>query len=138
MDQVLSSMGKEDMDTIEKTFRPMIKNHYMNHIDYNVFNSIQDTGNQKTEERYSFLQEKVADSIVDNVTTILITYIILFSSDFCTLEDRRAVERTQVHVTLYYGFRRLIYFRIITWGYFTVVYTVQAAATRLATIWLTH
>ena len=51
------------MDTIEKMFKPMIQKHYMNHIDYNVFNSIQDPGNQKTEERYSFLQGKVADSV---------------------------------------------------------------------------
>ena len=51
------------MDIIEKMFKPMIQNHFMNHIDYNVFNSIQDPGNKKTEERYSFLQGKVADSV---------------------------------------------------------------------------
>jgi len=97
VDQVMSSMGIDDMEVIKKMFKPMIETHSMNHIDYKVFNSIQDPGNKKTEERYSFLQGKVADTILDNITTILMTYIILFSSDFCSLEDRRTVERTQHH-----------------------------------------
>ena len=89
----------------------------MNHIDYKVFNSIQDPAAKKIEERYSSLQGMVADSVIiiflleyfqiflqsyfwfqilDNITTILMTYVILFSSDFCSLEDRKEVERTQV------------------------------------------
>eukprot|EP00092_Neocalanus_flemingeri_P045881 GFUD01051470.1.p1 GENE.GFUD01051470.1~~GFUD01051470.1.p1 ORF type:complete len:682 (-),score=136.96 GFUD01051470.1:677-2722(-) len=97
VDQVLSSMGIDDMEIIKKMFKPLIQSHSMNHIDYRIFNSIQDPGNKKTEERYSFLQGKVADAIMDNITTILMTYIILFSSDFCSLEDRKRVERTQHH-----------------------------------------
>jgi len=97
VDQVMSSMGMEDMETIKKTFKALIENHPMNHIDYKVFNSIQDPAAKKIEEHYSFLQGKVADAILDNITSILMTYIILFSSDFCSLENRRMVEKTQHH-----------------------------------------
>ena len=51
------------METIKKKFRPLIQTHTMNHIDYKVFNSIQDPAAKKTEEQYSFLQGKVADSV---------------------------------------------------------------------------
>eukprot|EP00092_Neocalanus_flemingeri_P038652 GFUD01042082.1.p1 GENE.GFUD01042082.1~~GFUD01042082.1.p1 ORF type:complete len:642 (+),score=140.44 GFUD01042082.1:118-2043(+) len=97
VDQLLSSMGIDDMGIIKQMFKPLIQTHSMNHIDYKVFNSIQDPANKKTEERNSFLQGEVADAILDNITTILMTYIILFSSDFCVLEDRKAVEKTQHH-----------------------------------------
>ena len=53
----------EDMETIKKMFRPLIQTHTMNHIDYKVFNSIQDPAAKKIEEQYSFLQGKVADSV---------------------------------------------------------------------------
>eukprot|EP00091_Calanus_sinicus_P002423 TRINITY_DN12462_c0_g1_i1.p1 TRINITY_DN12462_c0_g1~~TRINITY_DN12462_c0_g1_i1.p1 ORF type:complete len:141 (-),score=32.74 TRINITY_DN12462_c0_g1_i1:88-510(-) len=78
VDQIMSSMGKEDMETIKKLFKPLIQTHTMNHIDYKVFNSIQDPAAKKTEEWYSFLQAKVADAILDNTTAILMTYIIFF------------------------------------------------------------
>ena len=52
------------MEIVKKMFKPLIQTHSMNHIDYKVFNSIQDPGNKKTEERYSFLQGKVADSVI--------------------------------------------------------------------------
>ena len=78
VDQVMSSMGVglflfcffhfikcgillEDMETIKILFKPLIQTHKMNHIDYLVFNSIQDPATKKTEEWYSFLQGKVAD-----------------------------------------------------------------------------
>jgi hypothetical protein len=44
-------------------FRPLIQTQTMNHIDYKVFNSIQDPAAKKIEEQYSFLQGKVADSV---------------------------------------------------------------------------
>ena len=52
------------METIKILFKPLIQTHKMNHIDYLVFNSIQDPATKKTEEWYSFLQGKVADSVI--------------------------------------------------------------------------
>jgi len=95
MDQVMSSMGEGDLDLLNTMFKPMLNTHRMNHIEYRVFNSIQDPAAKKIEERYSFLQGKVADAILSNIISILITYIILFSSDFCSLQNRKKVEKTQ-------------------------------------------
>jgi len=72
VDQVFSSMGIDDTDIIKNMFKPLIQNHSMNHIDYEVFNSIQDPGNKKTEERYSFLQEKVADAVNSMIISLKI------------------------------------------------------------------
>ena len=52
------------METIKKMFRPLIQSHTMNHINYKVFNSIQDPAAKKIDEQYSFLQGKVADSVI--------------------------------------------------------------------------
>lgn len=95
VDQVLISMGIDDLQTIKTMFTPLLKENDMKHIDYKTFNSIQAVANPATESRYNFLQTKVADIITDDITTILVTYIILFSVDFCPLLDRRRVERTQ-------------------------------------------
>jgi len=95
VDQVLISMGIDDLETIKTMFTPLLKENSMKHIDYKTFNSIQAVANPAVESRYNFLQTKVADLITDDITTILITYIILFSVDFCTLMDRRMVEQTQ-------------------------------------------
>jgi hypothetical protein len=95
VDQVLISMGIDDMETIRTMFSPLLKENSMKHIDYSTFNSIQVISNPTTEARYSFLQNKVADTISDDVCNILITYIILFSSDFCVLSDRHTVDHTQ-------------------------------------------
>jgi len=95
VDQVLISMGIDDMKTIKTMFTPLLKENSMKHIDYKTFNSIQAIANPATEARYNYLQCKVADSIPDDVCIILITYIILFSTDFCLLSDRSNVERTQ-------------------------------------------
>ena len=97
-------------------FTPLLKENSMKHIDYKTFNSIQAVANPATETRYNFLQTKVADivrdifnndeksgclfQITDDITTILVTYIILFSVDFCPLLDRRRVERTQVNLLI--------------------------------------
>merc|ERR1719350_1330766 len=95
VDQVLISMGIDDMKTIKTMFTPLLKENSMKHIDYKTFNSIQAIANPATEARYNYLQCKVADSIPDDVCIILVTYIILFSTDFCLLSDRSLVERTQ-------------------------------------------
>ena len=60
------------METIKKLFKPLIQTHTMNHIDYKVFNSIQDPAAKKTEERYSFLQGKVADAVICFGKTVVV------------------------------------------------------------------
>merc|ERR1719270_1932811 len=95
VDQVLISMGIDDMKTIKTMFTPLLKENSMKHIDYKTFNSIQAIANPATEARYNYLQCKVADSIPDDACIIFITFSILFSTDFCLLSDRSLVERTQ-------------------------------------------
>jgi len=95
VDQVLISMGVDDMETINSMFTPLLQENQMKHIDYATFNSIQVIANPVTEQRYNSLQAKVAELICDEICVILVYYIILFSSDFCVLADRRQVERNQ-------------------------------------------
>merc|ERR1719228_945534 len=96
VNQVLISMGIDDLETIKTMFSPLMKESRMKHIDYKIFNSIQKVeSNNSVEQRYNFLQGKVAESICDDITTILLTYIILFSVDFCTLQDSRRIEQLQ-------------------------------------------
>lgn len=96
VDQVLISMGIDDLQTIKTMFTPLLKENSMKHIDYKTFNSIQTVANPAVESRYSFLQAKVAELIDgDDILTVLTTYIILFSADFCSLVDTRRVEQTQ-------------------------------------------
>ena len=61
-------IGLEDKSMIEKMFKSLMENHEMNHIEYKIFNSIQDPANKKTEEHYTNLQGKVADAVSDRVT----------------------------------------------------------------------
>jgi len=96
VNQVLISMGIDDLETIKTMFSPLMKESRMKHIDYKIFNSIQKVeSNNSVEQRYNFLQGKVAESISDDIITILLTYIILFSVDFCSLQDSRHVEQLQ-------------------------------------------
>jgi len=96
VNQILISMGIEDMDTIKSIYTPLLKENSMKHIDYKTFNSIQTVANPTVETRYSSLQARVAELLSsDDVITVLTTYIILFSVDFCSLIDRRRVEQTQ-------------------------------------------
>ena len=100
---------------IEKMFKGLMEKHAMNHIEYKIFNSIQDPANKKTEEHYTNLQGKVADAVSDgeivvmvlasyhcvvqvsdHLTSVMMTYIILFSPDFVQLENKKIVEKIQV------------------------------------------
>ena len=56
----------EDKTMIEKMFKSLMEKHEMNHIEYKIFNSIQDPANKKTEEHYTNLQGKVADAVSDD------------------------------------------------------------------------
>jgi len=96
VNQILISMGIDDMDTIKSMFTPLLKENSMKHIDYKTFNSIQAVANPAVESRYGTLQSRVAELLCgDDVVTVLTTYIILFSVDFCSIIDRRRVEQTQ-------------------------------------------
>ena len=102
-------------------FKSLMENHEMNHIEYKIFNSIQDPANKKTEEHYTNLQGKVAEAVsddeivlmvsarydfvvkvVDHLTSVMMTYIILFSPDFVQLENKKIVEKIQVLNTYMY------------------------------------
>ena len=69
------------MIRISRSNQPLKQTHSMNHIGYKDFNSIQDPADKKIEERYSFLQEKVADAVI-----FLLMYLyfqkLFFLSDF--------------------------------------------------------
>lgn len=96
VNQILISMGIEDMDTIKSIYTPLMKENSMKHIDYKTFNSIQTVANAEVESRYSALQKRVAGLLSnDDIITVLTTYIILFSDDFCNLIDKRRVAQTQ-------------------------------------------
>jgi len=97
MDQIMSSMGLKDRELIQNVFSTLMVSNELNHIDYNSFNTIQDPANNQTEVHHKALQKKVADSICDHKTSILMTYIILFSSDFVQLDSKKIVEKTQFH-----------------------------------------
>lgn len=105
VDQVLISMGIDDMETIKNVFKPIMKEgtSQLKHIDYKTFNSIQTITDSATEVRYNFLQEKVAQQVSpelgDDVIPILLTYIILFSCDMTSLADRQHVEKIQDQYT---------------------------------------
>jgi len=83
------------METIKTMFTPLMKEDRMKHIDYKTFNSIQQVNNSEIELRYNFLQGKVAKVMDDSIVVTVLTYIILFSIDFCTLTDRRRIEMVQ-------------------------------------------
>jgi len=95
VNQVLISMGIDDMETIKTMFTPLMKEDRMKHIDYKTFNSIQQVNNSEIELRYNFLQGKVVKVMDDSIVVTVLTYIILFSIDFCTLTDRRRIEMVQ-------------------------------------------
>jgi len=95
VNQVLISIGVDDVEKLKTMFDPIMKEEKMKHIDYKTFNSIQQVNNNEVETRYNYLQKKVGEGIVDDITTILLTYIILFSVDFCPLSNRRKVEQIQ-------------------------------------------
>jgi len=94
--QILISMGIEDMDTIKSIYTPLMKENSMKHIEYKTFNSIQTVANPSIESRYTSLQSRVANLLSnDDIIIVLITYIILFNVDFCSLIDKRRVEQIQ-------------------------------------------
>jgi len=84
------------MDMIKSIYTPLLKENSMKHIDYKTFNSIQTVENNGVEKRYGELQHRVASLLSsDDIITVLTTYIILFSVDFCDLNNKQRVEQTQ-------------------------------------------
>jgi len=98
MNQVLISLGIDDMESIKTMFAPLMREREqsLKHIDYSNFNTVQKVEKSTTEQRYMFLQSKVAETVSDdNIIATLLTYIILFSPDFCKLQDERQVQFLQ-------------------------------------------
>lgn len=98
VNQVLVSMGVEDMESIKTMFAPLIRDREqsLKYIEYSNFNSIQKVEKSPTEQRYNFLQSKVAETIGDDtIISVLLTYIILYSPDFCSLQQHRRIEMIQ-------------------------------------------
>lgn len=98
MNQVLISLGIDDMESIKTMFAPLMREREqsLKHIDYSNFNTVQKVEKSPTEQRYMFLQGKVAETVSDDsIITTLLTYIILFSPDFCKLQDDRQVQFLQ-------------------------------------------
>jgi len=98
IDQFHISMGTDDLETINKMFKSEVqKANNIKYIDYKIFNSLQAASkpNPALETRFSSLQKNVADIITDDITTILITYIILFTVEYCPLLDLRRVNQTR-------------------------------------------
>merc|ERR1719464_765559 len=63
VNQVLISMGIDDMETIKTMFAPLMEREKsLNHIEYSNFNSIQKVESSPIEQRYNFLQSKVAEA----------------------------------------------------------------------------
>jgi len=95
VDQVLISMGQDDLNIIHSMFSQLLKEDNMKHIDYKTFNSIQAVGTNPMEDRYNLIQEKVGEKLCDEAVIILLSYIILFSSDFCSLVQPLQVQEAQ-------------------------------------------
>jgi len=99
IDQVLVSLGIEDSDKFKNMFSSLLEDGHsvsMKHINYTKFNTLQQSENKETENRYDIALAKVGNLLVgDDNVVVLLTIIILFSSDFCSLEDRVFVEATQ-------------------------------------------
>ena len=80
-----------------------MKEQSLKHIEYKVFNSVQRVESNSIEQRYNSLQGKVAEAVADDsIITVLLTYIILFSPDFCKLTEKRPVEQLQVRAKVFH------------------------------------
>lgn len=95
MDQILSSIGIKDRELVDGIFSSVMGTQDMNHIEYKIFNSIQDPATEETENHYRSLQAKVADAIRDHCMSVMMTYIILFSPDSVQLENKKLIEKIQ-------------------------------------------
>merc|ERR1719154_87918 len=59
VNQVLISMGIDDLETIKTLFSPLMKEKTMNHIDYKIFNSVQKVeSDNSVEQRYNFFRKR--------------------------------------------------------------------------------
>ena len=68
----------DDLETIKTMFAPLMKESRMKHIDYKIFNSIQKVeSNNSVEQRYNFLQGKVAESVGQGLKTTHFNIIFL-------------------------------------------------------------
>jgi len=95
VEQVLLSMGNDDLETIRTLFSQLLKEDNMKHISYKTFNSIQAVGQNPMEDRYNFVQEKIGKLMRDDQATVLLTIVLLFSQDFTSLHEYERVKEYQ-------------------------------------------
>lgn len=100
LDQILYSMGVEDIDIGKKLIISAMKSvGNLGRIDYKCFNSLQkiDSGNE-SETRYNRLLSRVGSTMSKKHEFVrLMTYVILFAPDLCDLnsQERKEVESIQ-------------------------------------------
>lgn len=95
VEQVLLSMGNDDLETIRTLFSQLLKEDNMKHISYKTFNSIQAVGQNPMEDRYNFVQDKIGKLMRDDQATVLLTIVLLFSQDFTSLHEYERVKEYQ-------------------------------------------
>lgn len=97
LDQILYSMGVDDIETGKKMIMVTLKNAgNLGRIDYKTFNSIQKIDDNETEKRYEQLLARVGSTVSIRPEIVkLFSYIILFSSDFTHIENRVRVDSIQ-------------------------------------------
>ena len=59
-------MFVDDMESIKTMFAPLMREREqsLKHIDYSNFNTVQKVEKSPTEQRYIFLQSKVAETVI--------------------------------------------------------------------------
>ena len=83
VDQILSSLGVNDLECAHNILSDMARNVRLKHVDYLTLNTIQYKPDlSEAEMRYDQLLECVGDRMAfDENLVILLSYILLFSSD---------------------------------------------------------
>ena len=110
-DQILSSIGMGDCATIQTLIAETEKIHNTHEkdykaIEYRKFNTIQKyLENEEDEERYDLLLSRVGVNVAfDEKALILISYVVLFSSDYTeeaiSIEDQNTIKEAQQRLIL--------------------------------------
>lgn len=83
LDQILISMGVDDLMAAKNMVMAAMKTTKMERIDYKTFNSLQKVENSQIEERYNCLLERVGATVSFDADLVkMLSYILLFSVNF--------------------------------------------------------
>jgi len=81
LDQILISMGVDDLFAAMKTVSSAMKKSNLQRIDYSTFNTVQKVGNSESEKRYNELLERIGATLsVDMDLVKILTFILIFST----------------------------------------------------------